>query len=211
MSAILTPPPVAAPTATQPAPTAPPEPAIRLLTAGDLACFPSDLPSGPVRYELHHGRLVVMPPPGDFHSVMLTRLGHALMTQGELAGHGEARTGEFGLLLGRDPDRLYGPDSGFITKARLPVVRSSEGYLETIPELLVEARSPNDTLAYTASKAEIYLAAGAVLVWVLDPVGRRVFAYRAGAAPTEMAEDQALTCEDLIPGFRLVIRDTLPA
>ena len=39
----------------------------KLLTVADLAALPSELPSGTVRYELHHGVLVTMPPPGDIH------------------------------------------------------------------------------------------------------------------------------------------------
>ena len=46
--------------------TAPPQTATgpRLLTAADLAVLPSQLPSGPVLWELDNGRLVVMAPPG---------------------------------------------------------------------------------------------------------------------------------------------------
>ena len=45
--------------------TAPPQtfaPAARLFTAADLAALPWELPSGPINWELHHGRLVLMPP-----------------------------------------------------------------------------------------------------------------------------------------------------
>ena len=36
----------------------------RLLTVADLAVFPDELPSGPVKYELDDGKLVMMAPPG---------------------------------------------------------------------------------------------------------------------------------------------------
>ena len=42
-------------------------PITRLLTAADLAIFPTDLPSGQVNYELINGRLMMMFPPGDDH------------------------------------------------------------------------------------------------------------------------------------------------
>ncbi len=182
------------------------EPAQVRLTAADLALLPPELSGGAVRYELHQGRLIIMPPPGDFHSVVTGNLGHALKTQGEMRGHGRARPNEFGLLLG---DSVYGPDAGFVTNARLPIRRSTEGYMLTIPDLIAEVRSKNDTLAYMARKAATYLAAGVRLVWVIDPVGRRVFAYRAGQAAVEIAEDGELTCDDIIPGFRLAVREAL--
>ena len=130
-------------------------------------------------------------------------------SRGRCEATGKARPGEVGIVLGRDPDHILGCDGAFITNARLPVRRSTEGYLETIPELIAEVRSKNDTLAYTVRKAGEYLAAGAVLVWVVDPVGRRVFAHRAGAEPVEVGIDGFLECEDIIPGFRLAVRDAL--
>jgi Uma2 family endonuclease len=184
-------------------------PAEMLLTEYDFARLPSELAGRAVVYELHHGRLIIIPPPGYDHARSGTRLGSALYSQGELRGHGHAVIGEVGIVLGRDPDHILGCDGAFITNARLPVGRSTEGYLETIPELIAEVRSKNDTLAYTARKAGEWLAAGAVLVWVLDPIGRRVFAHRVGAAPEELAEDGVLTCEDIIPGFSLAVRDAL--
>lgn len=196
-------------TATLTPPSVTPEPAPRLLTGRDLALLPTQLATGTVLYELHHGRLIIMPPPGDIHGAVESNLVTALKVQGEHAGHGKARSGDVGIVLGRDPDHIVGADAAFITNARLPLRRSSEGYLETIPELVAEVRSPNDTLAYMARKANEYLDAGSVLVWVVDPVGRRVFEYRRGRAPAELAEADTLRCDDIIPGFQLSVRDAL--
>jgi Uma2 family endonuclease len=196
-------------TATLTPPVALPEPALRLLTERDLALLPTELATGTVLYELHHGRLIIMPPPGDIHGAVESNIATALKVQGEHAGHGKARSGDVGIVLGRDPDNIVGADAVFITNARLPLRRSSEGYLETIPELIAEVRSRNDTLAYMARKANEYLDAGSVLVWVIDPIGRRVFEYRRGQAPVELGEDAILTAEDIIPGFRLAVRDVL--
>ena len=44
---------------------------------------------------------------------------------------------------------------------------------------------------------------------MVDNIGRRVFAHRAGTEPVEIAEDGFLVCEDIIPGFRLAVRDAL--
>src|SRR5216684_4341273 len=58
----------------------------RLFTVADLAVFPSDLPSGPVVYELDNGRLIVMPPPGDIHGAVETILAAELRNQGDKRG-----------------------------------------------------------------------------------------------------------------------------
>src|SRR4051794_954805 len=181
----------------------------KLLTVADLAVLPSELPSGAVRYELHHGVLVTMPPPGDIHGAVESNLVTELKVQGERQGHGKARSGDVGVVLGRNPDHVQGADAVFITNARLPIRRSPEGYLETIPELVVEVRSKNDTLAALERKAQDYLQAGAVVVWVVDPINRNVVEYRQGVAPRTYAEHDTLAVADLIPGFALLVREAL--
>ena len=114
----------------------------RLLTVADLPMFPAQLPSGPVRYELDDGRLVVVAPPGYDHSAIELNIGTELKIQGERKGHGKASSGEVSVILRRGPDRVVGADAAFITLKSLPIRRSSEGYLETIPELVVESAAP---------------------------------------------------------------------
>jgi Uma2 family endonuclease len=181
----------------------------KILTAADLAALPSELPSGTVRYELHHGVLVTLPPLGDIHGAVESNFATELKVQGERRGHGKARSGDVGIVLARNPDHLYGADVVFITNARLPICRTPEGYLETVPELIVEVRSKNDTLAALERRAQDYLQASAVVVWVIDPFNRNVVEYRQGGASRTYAEDDTLTVPDLIPGFSLLVREAL--
>ena len=97
----------------------------------------------------------------------------------------------------------------FISNARLPIRRTPEGYLETIPELIVEVRSKNDTLAALERKAQDYIAANVVVVWVIDPINRNVVEYRQGGATRTYAENDTLTVPDLIPGFALLVSEAL--
>ena len=197
-------------------PTAPPltvqplaDGALRLFTIADVAILPSELPSGPVRYELDNGRLITMPPPGDIHAAVELNLGAHLKFQGEYRGHGKARGGEGGIILRRNPDRLVGADAAFITNASLPLLLSSEGYLETIPQLIVEVKSKNDTWAEIRRKVAEYLAAGVIVVWVPDPAARTITEFRPNVAERVYLEDDTLTVEDVIPGFSLPVRDAL--
>jgi Uma2 family endonuclease len=182
----------------------------RLLTVADLDALPSDLPSGPVCYELDNGRLLIMPPPGDIHGAVELNLGAHLKIQGEFRGHGKARSGDVGIILWRNPDRVVGADAAFIANRSLPIRRSPEGYLETIPELVVEVRSKNDTVPAIQRKVDDYLAAGVRVVWLADPAARTVTAHRRGVEPQVFREDDTLTVEeDIIPGFQLLVRDAL--
>jgi Uma2 family endonuclease len=178
----------------------------RLFTVADLAELPSELPSGPVRYELHHGRLITMPPPGDIHCAVEGNLITALKMQGEYRGLGKARSGEVTVVMRRDPDHVFGADAVFIANDRLPIRRSREGYLETIPDLVVEVRSKNDTRAALERKGADYLQAGARVYWLVDPIQRTVTEYRPAAETRTYTEDDTLTVEDIIPGFALSVR-----
>ena len=170
----------------------------RLLTAADLAKMPTSLPDGDVRYELNDGVLVVMAPPGGDHGRKQHVVGRILDREAESKGLGRAY-GETGIILRRGPDRVPGADAAFLTTDQLPARYSREGYLETIPKLVVEIRSKNDTLPEIESKVAEYLAAGVVEVWVLDPEDQTIAKHTDGAVRT-YASSESLT-SDLLPGF----------
>jgi Uma2 family endonuclease len=188
------------------APSAAPVP--RLMTVADLAALPDEMPSGPAKYELDDGRIVFMPSPGDVHSAVSSNVVAHLKVQGEWKGYGKARDA-ISVVLRRSPDRVVGTDGCFIANPSLPQKLSPEGFLETIPDLVVEVRSKNDTMAELERKAGEYLAAGAKLVWVIDPIRSVAVVYEAGHAPRTLGTNEELTAEGIIPGFRLSVGDAL--
>lgn len=181
-------------------------PVPRLLTAADLAALPDELPTGPVKYELDNGRLVTMAPAGEPHADSQASIITELTLQGERPGHGKAY-GEIGVILWQNPFRVVAPDAAFVKAASLPVKISPERYLETIPELIVEVRSKNDTKAYLARKVADYLAVGVKLVWVVDPDESTVTEHRPGVEARALSRGDTLQCDDIIPDFRLPLAD----
>src|SRR3954468_10613177 len=132
MSSTVAPPPATS-TPVSPAPVIP-QSRVRL-TVADIAKFPRSLPSGDVRWELLDGEPIPMSPPGYVHCKIALKIGAQLLVQGEQRGLGEAGD-EVAIILRRNPDRVVGADAVFVAKASLPARLSSEGYLETIPELV---------------------------------------------------------------------------
>lgn len=181
------------------------ENASKFFTAEDLLALPTDLPSGSVDYEIDNGRLVTMVPPGDVHGSVQGNIVTELKVQGERKGYGKARS-EVGIILWRDPDRVVGADAAFIATSSLPIKRSPEGYLETKPDLVVEIRSKNDSVAYLNRKAEDYLAAGVNVVWIVDPETRTVSVQRKGGETAVYRSGDMLECE-FIEGFALAVDD----
>ena len=184
------------------------QPVDKLLTAADLEAFPTELPSGmPIDYELDNGRLVlIMAPPGDVHGAAQSLIATYLTMHGEFKGHGKVRT-EVGIVLWRSPDRVVGADVAFIAKKSLPLKVAREGYLETIPELVVEIRSKNDSLSYMQRKVEHYLKAGVEIVWVVDPSAKIVTIHAADAEPLVREGSDILELPNLIPDFSLPVAD----
>lgn len=179
----------------------------RLFTAADLEALPSDLPSGPIDYELDNGRLVfIMVPPGDTHGAAQSNIATQLKIQGEFKNFGKART-EVGVVLWRNPDRVVTPDVLFISKKSLPISKSPEGYLETIPELVVEIRSKNDSLKYVQRKVQHYLKAGVEIVWIVDPTSMTITAHTATGEPLIYQQTDTLQLPGLIPDFSMPVTE----
>ena len=127
-----------------------------------------------------------------------------LKRQGEERGLGKAG-GEVGIILWRNPDRVVGPEALFVANASLPLRLSREKYLETIPDLVVEVRSKNDTLPELEKKVNDYIKAGVKVVWVADPPTKTVTEYRPNQPSRVYTINDTLTVNDIIPGFQMPV------
>lgn len=151
-----------------------------------------------------------MAPPGGDHGRRQARFARYLCSEGEERGHGVAFA-EVAVVLARYPDDVRAPDAAFVCGAAAAIQESPEGYLVTIPELVVEVRSKNDTQPEIAEKVNAYLAAGVAVVWVADPDARTVTAYRTGKQPLVFGATDTLTADGVIPGFAVPVAELLPA
>jgi Uma2 family endonuclease len=61
-----------------------------------------------------------------------------------------------------------------------------KGYLEAVPEIVFEVRSPNDRWPKILTKVTEYLNAGVQVVCVLDPVVESLIAYQDVEFPITM-------------------------
>lgn len=107
-----------------------------------------------------------------------------------------------------DPDQVRKPDASFVRSARLAEI--PDAFLTISPDLVVEVVSPTDRYREVEEKAEEYLEAGVVVVWVLNPSNRSVRIFRREATPVQLGPSDELTAEDILPGFRCRIADLFP-
>ena len=170
-------------------------------TVDDLERLPDD----DYRYEVWDGELTRMPPAGGRHNEVETDLAFALrLAAGE---QGRVYTGDAGFRL--TERRSISPDVAFVRRERLPPATERVGFLPVMPDLAAEIRSPSDEDEDVQIKVARYLALGVRLVWVLDPQRRTAEVHRPDAPSRSLSadRDEALEGEDVVPGFRLPLRE----
>ena len=108
------------------------------------------------------------------------------------------------------PKLVRRPDVSFIRAGRLPGDALPTGYIRIAPDLAVEVVSPNDLVAELDEKLEDYQKAGVRLVWVIYPESRTVSVYRGDGSASRLHQHEALSGEDVIPGFRCEVGSLFP-
>ena len=158
------------------------------------------------RCELLHGDLSTMSPPGARHGAIGARLLLRLGAWVEQHDLGRVFV-ETGFLLAKNPDHVRAADVAFVCKERLPTEGLPVRYWPGAPDFCAEVVSPRDTYAYVQEKACDWIRYGARLVVVVEPDRRRVVVHRSDIDLQILGEDDTLDGGDVVPGFRLAIRE----
>lgn len=109
-----------------------------------------------------------------------------------------------------DPKQVRKPDVSFIRKGRLTGNASPKGWIRIVPDLVVEVVSPGDLAEDLEEKLEDYQKVAVPLVWVIYPSQHMARVFRCDGPPTVVREDDELSGEDILPGFRCRLGDILP-
>jgi Uma2 family endonuclease len=149
------------------------------------------------------GELIVMAP-------VYTRGGDQemeLMVQVRVWAQRDGTGVAFGSSTGFDlPDGSNrSPDASWVLKSRIAALRPErrKEYMDICPDFVVELRSSTDRLSMVKSKMQEYMACGAQLGWLIDPLKRRVWVYRPGVEVEILDEPLTLTAGPMMPGFVL--------
>lgn len=169
------------------------------------------LPDDGSRHELVAGRLVAEPRPAFDHGELQVRMAHLLVSFVAPRRLGRVVT-ESGFVLARDPDTVRGPDVAFVAAERFRKALPAPGrFFDGAPDLAIEIVSPSNRPEEIHGKVADYLAAGARVVWVLDPATRSARIYRTLLAPRTLGVGDSLDGEDVLPGFSLPLADLFEA
>ena len=173
-----------------------------LLTSEDLWKLVAD----GSRYELSRGELVPMTPVHFKHGKIVVSLARKLDQFADERGLGAVGT-EIGFRLARNPDTLRAPDIAFVARSREPQGPAALKFAEFAPDLAVEVLSPEDSASDVLKKTEEYLAAGVRLVWIADPGTQTITVYRSLEDVRVLTADQELDGGDVLPGFRILVKE----
>ena len=156
----------------------------------------------PNLHELIRGEVLTMPPPQSEHGRIVNNINIPLGAHVKKRQLGIVFAAETGFLLETDPDTVRAPDVSFVSRSRLPSGKLT-GYFEGAPDFLVEVLSPSDTVFAVEDKIDAWLAAGAKLIWLVNPRNETVTAYRPGRPSELFDKARILDASDIVDGFTL--------
>jgi Uma2 family endonuclease len=164
-----------------------------LLAMGDI---------GP--WELIDGTVVPMGPTGGRHGIIESRLGSALSAFVQQQNLGCVLTGEVGIYIRRNADRVRGADIVFLLRERWPE-GPPEGFLEGAPDLVVDIMSSNDRWQEVRQEVAEYFSIGVRWVCIVEPENRAVPVFRSSTDFQPCGTEEILVGEDTLEGCSLPV------
>jgi Uma2 family endonuclease len=155
-------------------------------------------------YELLRGQLIEVSPTGWDHGDSVAEI-LALLRMYVKANQLGKVTTKNGFILARNPDVLFAPDIAYVSKAKLLPRAQLHGFVELVPDLVVEVVAPSDRLSNVTAKTIEYLDAGVTLVWLVDPEQRTISTFAPGQRVRTLHEADELDGGDILPGFRVTV------
>jgi len=158
--------------------------------------------------ELVDGEIVILPPPGIVHDMVVMAIVRLLLPFADAIGAYVSSSG-LGIRAGRNYRQA---DVSLILKERLHILHGHPWWTLGAPDLAIEVLSPRRYgERYARTKVPEYLAAGASLVWLVNPRNRTVRVFEAGTDEVALhSGDAKITLDQLAPGFRASISAFFP-
>jgi Uma2 family endonuclease len=175
----------------------------KLMTADELLLMPDD----GFRYELVRGELKRMSPTGDEHGRVTMELAYALYQHVKLNNLGRIYAAEAGFKLESDPDTVRAPGIAFVNMERIQAGGRIQGYRGGAPDLAVEVLSPGNTKREMTEKVKEYFAAGARLVWIVNPKLKTVTVFHSLTDIMTLTEKDTLDGGKVVPGFQIPVAE----
>lgn len=138
------------------------------------------------------------------HAEAITYLSAELLIwlRGQSGRMGAVASGEARCRLNLDPGTIVGLDVAYFEGKKHVHRPDGQKFFDGPPLLGVEVLSGSDTHAGIRDRIRELLAAGVKQVWQADPDFRTVIVHRPGATPVFYSEDDEISGDPDLPGFR---------
>ena len=177
------------------------------LTVEDLERLHAAFPD--LRMELVNGEIRVMSPSGIESEEVAGEIFGEMRSWVKPRRLGRVLGSSAGFRLPNKSKDVRSPDVSFVLADRMP--ESPSSYAELAPDLMVEVRSPTDSLTDLREKIQDFLAVGTQVGILVNPKNRTVEVYRPGQdAPQVLKDGDVLTVPELLPGWSVAISDLWP-
>lgn len=169
------------------------------LTVKDLENLQARNPD--YRMELVDGKIIVMSPSGYESDEVAFRVGAKLFNWVEPRQLGRVAGSSAGFSLAN----TRAPDVTFIRADRLP--RSPRSYATIPPDLMVEVKSPTDSVEALRDRIDEFLTQGTVVGILVNPDDRTVEIRRFNQDPIVLQDSEVLAVPDLLPGWEVPVSE----
>ncbi len=99
------------------------------------------------------------------------------------------------------------PDVSFVSAEKIPLAGEPFDIWNFAPDLAIEVISPSERHNKVEQKIREYFAAGVKQVWKIVPEFKTLTIYFSMTETKILTEDDAITCEEILPGFSLKLSD----
>lgn len=171
------------------------------LTIHDLQKLQLEQPDW--RMELVDGEIIVISPSGYESDEVATRLSTFMNMWVMPRKLGRVTGSSAGFKLPNSDTRA--PDVSFVQAERLR--RAPQSFAELAPDLMVEVKSPTDSLQKLRAKIQDFLNLGTRVGILINPENRTVEIYRSEQERVRLTDGDVLTVPDLLPGWEVVVTD----
>jgi Uma2 family endonuclease len=174
------------------------------LTAQDLEKIQAQLPD--YRMELVDGEIIVMPPSGYESDEVASSFSGQLYSWVRPRKLGRVTGAGAGFNLPNENTRA--PDVSFVRAERLKI--SPRSFADLAPDLMVEVKSPTDSLKKLRAKIQEFLELGTLVGILIDPEQRSLEVYRLTEDAVVLGDGDTLTLPDLLPGWEMAVSELWP-
>lgn len=175
------------------------------LTVKDLEKVQHKLGDG-YRVELIDGEIVLMSPSGYESDEVASEFSAQLRNWVRPRQLGRVTGAGAGFNLPNSDTRT--PDVSFVRAERLRL--SPRSFAELAPDLIVEVKSPTDTLIGLRAKIDEFLEQGTQVGILIHPEQRWVEIRQPGKNPVMLRDGDLLSLPDLLPGWEVQVTDLWP-